>query len=475
MMSIRRAALWTAFLAGVLSVAPAAAQEFPIELEWTVDEDGSTLVRPRAKGEPEGSGRWGPWPLFEPRAGGLRTLVSGGILGWLPFMFPGRVDLASHCDIAHHFRRLGLSLTDEALIERIATPPEKLAEGEPLLRRARLDRLLAVRLAGERRITGAREALLGIHRDPASEPFLRDAAWESLAALGDPPLPYPERRLPPLLTTLAGIPSSADVVVVVNQSRIPRWMGLAAAARAFGLRQARTEIERLGAAVTPRDLATGLASLDAAGEAPYELARRFGNLRIDRTVAAVDLDAGPAVRLRMDGRFHPSRIREAFEREGLEVEHTARLTIVRIPEEGAILEVSPDHFLVSIGEWPSPEGGSLLATELGLAGATRGHAVWVHLRHPVPGRLEPPLAGLTRATLAMDFAKGIRWRVSAEYVHDAAARVAARAVRDALGQAPPPLQTADIDAELNGPALTMVLALPGLSPEEALLRLMRVR
>jgi hypothetical protein len=446
-----------------------------IETEWKVEADGSLSVWPHpANSAGEHEARLFR-PLYDPDADAVgEILVAGGVATWVRILLPGTMDLASQADAQYHFEKLRLGLADADLVHRIATRPEDLASTEPLRRRGRLDRLLAVRLAAERKLADAALALAALRADADADPFLRDAAWEALAALGEPPVPFPARDLPPLLPVLAGLPACADLVVVVNQARVPPWTGLAARSREMGIDEAWNQIERLGASVTPGDLACGQPVAELGSECPYELARRFGNMRVDRLVLAVRFAAPPAVISILDGRFEFERLRAELIAGGAEAATESRELTIRAQGAVTRLSLSPSRLTLVQGDWPGPAGGDLLATELGLAGATRGEAVWALIRRPPPEQ-GPPLAGLSRATLVASFEGGLELDIEAEYAHEAAAKAGARALEDLRLAGSGMLAGSALAFRTRGPRLVATLSVKAPTATEAFLRLLEGR
>src|SRR5262249_45217183 len=116
---------------------------------------------------------------------------------------------------------------------------------------------------------------------------LRAAARRAAAALTGAPLP--RRRLDP--ATLA-LPAAADGYLVVDQARLPDLSPLTAIARQLGIKTSDRVLMTLRGP-TPDDLYAGQREADLVGELAFELVRRFGNLRLEQTLVAVNA-AAPA-------------------------------------------------------------------------------------------------------------------------------------------------------------------------------------
>src|SRR5690606_26529725 len=115
------------------------------------------------------------------------------------------------------------------------------------------------------------------------------AAAEAVAVLAGERWAPPAVELPPLASCLADCPFDPHVLIVVDQMRLPPPRALMALARAAGLAVTRTAIEAAGGTVSPAMWAGATMLAEAGGVLPYEVARRFGNHRIARTVIAVRL------------------------------------------------------------------------------------------------------------------------------------------------------------------------------------------
>jgi hypothetical protein len=338
-----------------------------------------------------------------------------------------------------------------------------------------------VRLAADRGLEAAIPALRAIHADPDADPFLREAAWDALARLDEPPRPFPMPDLPPLLATLAEVPASAHLVVVVDQTRVPRWPGLSALGRRFGVATARDLIEMLGSAVTWRDRASGQLSATRSSEMAYELARRHGNARLYRGVAAFGFGDGIRIWTHWEGRFETDAFRRRLEEDrallakaGVEIEAKDGAITIRDERHRLRLTVTPGSLRLVVGDGDAPPGGEVLATELGFAGATQGHPVWAHLRRPLPGDHGPLPDGLLRGTAVVDFDRGIRLSVDARFAKEAAARAAVKAL-EPLGrhrELPEPLASFHERFEVRGSRVTGRIEIEAASPTDALRKLL---
>jgi hypothetical protein len=357
-----------ALLAVAASLTPAAAREHHdekpiVSFTWTVAKDGTLLVHPHPLNQrPDDP----PESLVDFGRGGNRTFLDD--IKSMPPPYPflpwlgGGLSLAGLTDAEHHFRMLGLGLSDEALTLRVASPASR-DMPEPLAVRARLDRLLAVRLCGQRKIAAARGALEGIARDAEADRLLRDAARQSLALLDGQRSLDVATDLPPLPEVLALLPGDYDILAVVRPHRAPILVRPCHAGKLSGRRQLRSHVKLLGGAVTPAHIIGCAMAIDVFGELNYELARSGMNFRLDRVVTAGQvgiLENGPThgtvvmegVLPLEDATRLVLKKRSALERSGAEIEQQDASFVIKHPNAEA--EVSEGRVVLRFG--PGPRG-----------------------------------------------------------------------------------------------------------------------
>ena len=211
------------------------------ELRWKLDDSGRILVWPHPSLGMASEGERDARPYM---GVGIELLMEQRALGWRGFllhMLPGVSDLASLGDAEYQFKKLGIPASGEQIILRISTPPQ--ATVPPLLRRARLDRLLAVRIAQRRKLVAAVPALMKLAAE-AKDPFLKRAAAEARAEI--------EGNAAPSLTIAdlpRDIPGSADLIVFIDQTKVPRWKRLWTLSKKNGSLLARMAMMTMGNAV----------------------------------------------------------------------------------------------------------------------------------------------------------------------------------------------------------------------------------
>ncbi len=149
---------------------------FPVK--WKVDDQGRMLINPHPA-----SGMMDFGPMFRDESLGqrLRYLRHVGSVGMFRVLFMGNRDFLSLADPEYFFRKLGLPRKDAEIRQRIALE----ASGDSLVLReaAKLDRLLAVRIAEARKLKSARGELLELGADTDADQLLRWAAEDALLAI----------------------------------------------------------------------------------------------------------------------------------------------------------------------------------------------------------------------------------------------------------------------------------------------------
>ncbi len=113
------------------------------------------------------------------------------------------------------------------------------------------------------------------------------------------------------------VPSDCDVVVGLHAASLPSPQSLLIDWRRLQVLLASSEMTRSGAGP---DLLHGFqATMDQPGQLPYELARRFGNWRVDYVVAGIRTEHENAIWLFLGGAFEPERLAFGLRAAGLPV------------------------------------------------------------------------------------------------------------------------------------------------------------
>ncbi len=458
-------------IVALLLAAPLGAEEDLIETHWTVAEDGRLMGWPDPALGAGMEASPAPFPLFPPGLGGY---ASGGLYSLLPMLMPGRDDLASLGDAERHFRKLRKPLFGPGLETWIDGGPPWETTGRPgaLLRRARFDRILAIRIAGR---TGRNDLLPALDRvaaDATCDPFARLAARDSAARVrGEAP---PSAELPPL----DRVPGDADFFLVIDQRRVPGWVEPWKRARAMGLANVRELADAIGSAVTPSFLLEGQWSLERAGEGPYELARQFGNARIDRLFLALREPKGGADfggMLRIDGLFEIDVLRAFVTATGFVQNEIEGGWGAAFPGGG--LEATPTRLLAWWNLPPAPPSAHA-PDDLLAAGLGGGDAIWIHSRRKGDGGFLQ-LPAWESATLRVAFEGGVRVRGEARFSGETDARNHAERIlefktMDATPGAEPAaaarLQAilASLSATAEGRTVTVQVQAAGETPETLL-------
>jgi len=370
-------------------------------LTWSVDERGQTLAAPGADGGEAAT------PLFG-RLGGAdgldAALVEGGLLGHLSRWMTGPRDVASQTDAEWHFSRLGLGLDEAALRARITAAPA--LDSAFLQRRAELDRLLAVRLAGQRKVAGLQGELARLAVDRGAPWDLRRAASEASLAIVGQRAPSPVHALEPLESALALMPAEPTVLLVIRQDRVQDTGWILARARPLMVAYFRQLNERMGFAPRPDTLAGIQRGLERTGELPYELARRFGNLHVLRTVLALEIVDRDVRELAvcLDGRLEPERVAAGLEAEQVEVRRVDGAVRALLPAAGVGLSAT-DSRLVLRSEALQAGPPAPLALD--------DAALLLQLRDLPEGILPGPIRRAELLTLRLWMAQGLRAVVTA--------------------------------------------------------------
>ncbi|MCK6459930.1 MAG: hypothetical protein L6Q95_08555 [Planctomycetes bacterium] len=400
----------------------ASAQDELHETVWIVGEDGELMGWPDPEA-PDGMGgrKLTPFRVFDAAPGACFEDMCWQ--AWALLVVPGRSDLASLCDPERHLKKTNQMLFDELLLMSISSDWMAKSRADPALRRAFLDVLLGWRVLGARGLKDAAPMLKDMADADSVDPITRLAA-EEIAAMLDG-LNAPAVDLPPL----DGIPADAGVLVVIDQRRVPPWRDVWRHHRTWGIRSARQTIARVGAAVTPADMCAAQWIMDRESEGFYELARRFGNARVHRTVLALrfDPDVGADLSfaralLRCEGLFEVDRFKAGCEASGVKP-GTAGEGAASAQFADVDVTVAPDRLVVS-RNYPAPAAGGGIPADLAKLGCGGDDAIWIHCRKvPFADRL--PVKGVEALTLRASFDGGVSVRCEARF-KDAAAAAAAK-------------------------------------------------
>ena len=307
-------------LAAVFATAPLAAQEEGEDWNrYLLDrmESGEDLIELRYQRDEHGllevaSCKHGAIP-FHPMFPADRLPRGDVALNWLCgtllLLGDGASVLAS-TDAERHLRRAGIDTDPVALRQFLVAP---MPAGDPVRERVEvLDRLVAIDWLVRSGHRGVIAELTALAANADTPPMLAQKAEAVLAAFGKRP---PTARQQLTVDTLR-LPVTADVYVVIDHARLPDLLPLRVLARRMAIESSYDVVRRLRAP-TPDDLFYGQFVADALGEMPFEIARRFGDVRFDHTVIAANVqvaDTGPqlAFAVHSVGAFDPARAAGAF-------------------------------------------------------------------------------------------------------------------------------------------------------------------
>lgn len=329
--------------------------EFDAAIEYSVDTDGRLLISP----SPFDGGMA---PVVNERLEDV--VMNAGVLGLVSYLFAGGTDIASLADGGVFFARLGRD-SDVELLHALA------ADDRP--QATPLQRLLAVRIAQDRGFKPALGVLERMVREPTLDAHLRGAVDEAIATLRGRRSDLPAPSLPSLAVVLAAAPAAADVHLRIDEFRLPPARALLRSNVAVSLHHWRRSIlSEIGwtKASAARMWTRGRMCADAAALLPYEIARRFGNARVQRVVMAVRLPRPGITALRwwahLDGVFDVDALRAGLTAAGGEVRDAdERVTCEILP--GIELLAAADHLRVHTSGFTgptAPEAAAALAGSL---------------------------------------------------------------------------------------------------------------
>ena len=331
------------------------------------------------------------------------------LLALLLFGCQGQRGVLACTDSERHLRRAGIEVAPVALRQVLVAP---FASDDPVRARVELqDRMVAIDWLVRGGHRGAVAELTALAERPDTAPPLAAHAAAALAAFGK----RAERPRQRLTVESLQLPMVADVWLAVDHAALPDPAPLLALARKLAIESSYRLVAKLRAP-TPDDLYLGQFIADLLGELPFEVARRFGDLRCDHTVAGLLLQLpGTALpiawHLQSAGDFETAPLAATMAElaavPGSGVQCEQRDGAVHVTAAAAEFDVAPD-MLVTHSQGMRGRARPELARELLADGAALRVVVppaskaWLAL-----GMLKLPPAG--RIELCMSF--GARWRV----------------------------------------------------------------
>lgn len=215
-------------------------------------------------------------------------LQYSGLLQMVSLLNHGNGDLLGMTDASLHFRALGIGIGDVELRQFLALPVPAYAG-----RRGRaelLDRLLAIDVLERRACRSAIIELQSLVRRDEVPAVLRERAERAIAAMRGESA-QPRARLS---ASALRLPAAFDACVVVEHGRLPDLSWLNAAGQRAGALVTARALERAGVGECSPAQLNGLVRWTAkAGELPFAIAHRLGNVRLDHSCFVISLKAGP--------------------------------------------------------------------------------------------------------------------------------------------------------------------------------------
>src|SRR5690606_38285852 len=155
--------------------------------------------------------------------------------------------------------------------------------------------------------------------ESAADPAIRRAAAQAAATLRKAPRPDAEAPTRPLDEVLADCPFEPHILAVIDQTRLPPPRAALDLVRRASLALTRSAIAQAGGRLSTSQWAGAVELSEMSGILPYEIARRFGNHRIARTVFASrigrrSMETGAAC----DGEFDVEALSAGAEAAGLQ-------------------------------------------------------------------------------------------------------------------------------------------------------------
>ena len=316
-------------------------------IRWRLGDDGRVEIGPDpAIGADEG------WrTVGDPTDPHFSVWQSLGLPGFGACLLSGDRGLLATTDALRFFERLDVD--DDAIVRRLGSPP-----GSDAPRDAWLRYQLAIHAAADRGLKPALGPLRQLLRDGvAPSPACRVAAEDAVAVLNGEASPdgAPAPDLPGLEAFLATVPSDAQAIAVVDQTRVPPSRPLFGFGRVTGLAMTRHFMAIMGGDVSPATLAGAHMMSEGPSLVGYEIARRYGDHRIVRTCAALRFPATdrPAertrgwIRARFDGRFDVAALRAGLREDGIDPGDAEDVADVNV--EDVRLRVVADHANLEAG------------------------------------------------------------------------------------------------------------------------------
>jgi hypothetical protein len=381
----------------------------------------------------------------------------------LPYLLHGGLDMASLTDVERHISKLMMGVSQYRICGHFnyfkqarrrrerGDPPGTFSKRlAPMVSRMQLDALMAMRMAGQMKLTADYRAelkprLAEVIADAREDALIRAAARQTTALLDGAAPADVSANLPPLKDVLARLYYSPSILIVAHPHRAPLWNKPAAPGRMVSEMSMRDFVSKHADAITWMDLLASQFHRDAGGELPFELARVFGNARWDRVVAAVwfgrrnPIFSGGGIEwtIAMNGVFPADKWAEDFkelkpkDENGLKTFHAAGVTVA----------FSSDTLIVgsrvrTAEEWMIPSVAAQW-DKYSKAGADGKHILWLYFSRLALPELGIPLTngfeGLKDIIAQVAWNKpNLELRLSAAAVSDAQAQAVSARVLEAL-------------------------------------------
>ncbi len=336
-------------LALVLATTIARAQDV-FDLPWRISAEGQLEVQ--QLGDCTGAkelqfGAWVPlFPgLFEHRPvvrDDLAWLTAWGPMLALPLLVHGDGGAAAIDEATRRLRKLGIPTT----IGGVALKQ---------LQRNPWHDLLYVRHLEAIDVLQVTNTLGDFAGDEKGDPFVRAAAAAALTGRAgaehyaeDVAKLRPARRgAGALHAGLAALPDDVDLMIGVHTAALPSAAPLLAAWRLATLRFASSVMVSAGGSISPAQYSEAQFIMDRPGQLPFELARRFGNWRVDLLLLALRTGEHDHWWLHAGGLFQPERIAEGLRAGNFDV-RTATEAEVQATVHGFVVRATKTE----VEAWP---------------------------------------------------------------------------------------------------------------------------
>ncbi len=303
---LRRPSLLALLGALFLGTVPAQTyRESLAEVSWSFDDAGAFCIAPDPSA---GGGTDAPTRVV--RFTDSYQLQNLGALGFLSVLLQGGAELSGQIDAAGIAAKLGLS--EEDLVVRLGDPPPPTAG-----RVARWQYRIWIHAAEQLRLRPAIGPLKVLAADAAQGEDLRRIARVAAARIAGLTEGMPAPNLRPLVTALSEMPEGAFVVLVSEGHRLPPPRALMDLAERTGRIVTEWQIEAAAAMVSPAQVAGGLQLSCLPGILGLEVAREFGDHRVDRSVFGVFVDperGEPRIWASLEGAFDLASLAAGLER-----------------------------------------------------------------------------------------------------------------------------------------------------------------